>query len=375
MKNYIVIVSVIICIVIFLFVRFEDQILKQGDSNAINISKVMSGEGVDSRFKRALDPVEFSFPRDHGSHPDYQTEWWYFTGNLRDEKNNRFGYQLTFFRRGLAPGEKKDDSSWRANQIYFAHFALTDGTRTKYYSYEKWSREMPALAGATGDDLQVWIDDWSVEPVSSGTYLLKSSGGNISISLDLKPEKPVVLNGDKGLSKKSYDPGNASYYYSFSRMKTTGQILIEGVSHEVAGTSWFDHEWSTSALGKEQRGWDWFAIQFDNNTELMIYQLRLNDGSIDAVSSGTYNDKDGNTYHLKRSDFKVTVTDYWTSPKSESKYPSYWKIKVPRFGLNFDVQPLVDNQEFNHSFKYWEGAVKAKGEKINGSGYVELTGY
>lgn len=351
------------------------NLFDESDNPTIDISAVLSGKEKNKGFKRAVRPIQFSFPKDHGTHPDYQTEWWYFTGNLKDEENNNFGYQLTFFRRALTPDQPVDGSSWRASSIYFAHFAVTDISNKNYHSFEKWSRATPRLAGSDNKDLHVWIDDWMVNSDDNNNYILSSNSENISVSLVLKESKKIVLNGNKGLSQKSDEQGNASYYYSHTRLKTTGTITIDDKKHKVDGLSWFDHEWSTSALGDLQSGWDWFSLQLSNNTEIMIYMLRLKDGTVDPVSSGTYVDKSGDTVHLKSTDFIVETKEHWKSPGTNIKYPSKWTVMIPKYNIELDVQPVLNNQEFNHSFTYWEGAVKVKGDNISGLGYVELTGY
>ncbi len=345
------------------------------DNSTIDISSVLSDKEVSKGFKRAVEPISFSFPQDHGTHPDYQTEWWYFTGNLKDEENNNFGYQLTFFRRALTPDQPADGSSWSANSIYFAHFAVTDVGNQNYYSFEKWSRAIPRLAGSDSSGLHVWIDDWVVKSDDNNNYVLSSNSENIEVSLVLKESKRIVLNGNKGLSQKSDETGNASYYYSYTRLKTTGTITIDNNKYKMEGFSWFDHEWSTSALGDLQSGWDWFSLQLSNNTEIMIYMLRLKDGTVDPVSSGTYVDKSGDTVHLKSSDFIVETVEFWKSPSTNIKYPSKWTVMIPKYNIELDVQPVINNQEFNHSFTYWEGAVRVSGDNISGQGYVELTGY
>ncbi|TDI96597.1 MAG: hypothetical protein E2O67_01730 [Deltaproteobacteria bacterium] len=373
-----IIYSILVILVLTLFILIilnKSENYLQSDFKTINISKVLSNDIDKTVFQRATKPIKFYFPKDHGSHPEYQTEWWYFTGNLRDTDNNRFGYQLTFFRRALGSKISNDNSAWRSNEVYFAHFAITDVKNEKYYSFEKWSRAVPKLAGSDSGNLGVWIDDWRVTAYLDKGYLLESNSENKSISLILKQAKKEVLNGNKGLSQKSMEPGNASYYYSITRLNTTGKIIIDGREYVVEGLSWFDHEWSTSVLAPNQTGWDWFSIQLGDNTDIMIYVLRLKDGSVDPFSSGTFVDNLGNAEHLSSSDFYVNIKDYWKSPKTNIKYPSKWNITIPKHSLTLDVEPVLNNQEFSHSFTYWEGAVRVSGGNISGEGYVELTGY
>jgi predicted secreted hydrolase len=368
------ILILLVCLLLIVLILNKGDNTSKSDSKTIDISSVLSNDKDKTVFRRATEPIKFYFPKDHGSHPEYQTEWWYFTGNLRDADNNLFGYQLTFFRRALGGKTTNDNSLWRSDSVYLAHFAITDVNKEIYYSFEKWSRAVPKLAGSDTQNLGVWIDDWSVSLDQDRSYMLESRSENKSISLILKQAKKEVLNGNKGLSQKSMEPGNASYYYSVTRLDTTGKITIDGRQYWVEGLSWFDHEWSTSVLGPNQIGWDWFSIQLDDNREIMIYILRLKDGGIDPFSSGTFIDNSGNAEHLSVSDFYVDIKGYWKSPETNINYPSGWNIKIPKYGLTLEVDPVLNNQEFSHSFTYWEGAVRVAGN-AKGVGYVELTGY
>lgn len=372
--TYIVIGVIVLIFVLALLTREYQQSFRLA-SSAIDISGVLSDDTETSDFLRALKPIKFTFPVDHGSHPRFQTEWWYFTGNLKDEKNNHFGYQLTFFRRALSDKNITDESAWRTNTIYFAHFAITDVSHGQYYSYEKWSRGIPELAGAKAGSLKVWIDDWTAELKRNNVYKLNSKSENKSLSLLLKPSKKIVYHGEGGLSQKSEERGNASYYYSHTRLDTSGQLVIDDREYTVYGNSWFDHEWSTSALGAHQKGWDWFSVQLDDGSEIMLYLMRKKDGTIDSISSGTYVSKSGRSYHLTSADFKVYTKDYWKSTKTNIKYPSKWRIEIPRYDLSLNAVPVLNAQEFNHSFTYWEGSVKLSDDNVRGLGYVELTGY
>jgi predicted secreted hydrolase len=338
-----------------------------------NIARSLSGNDV-SGFKRASSHRDFKFPDDLGPHPEYQTEWWYYTGNLTDTSGRDFAYQLTFFRRALSPVQIKRESGWASNQIYFAHFALTDIESGKFYSSERWSRGALGLAGAQSKPFRVWIDNWSVEG-NHNSFGLKAADGTISIDLLLKPVKPVVLQGDKGLSQKSPEPGNASYYFSQTRIDTSGSIVMEGREFEVSGLSWLDREWSTSALGENQEGWDWFSIQLDDGREVMLYQLRLKDGGVGPFSSGSLIGTTGDVTPLKAEDFNIEVLDKWRSSETGTVYPSKWRITIPKHDTELTLIPFIPNQELQVSFTYWEGAVEVSGNGISGKGYVELTGY
>jgi predicted secreted hydrolase len=230
------------------------------------------------------------------------------------------------------------------------------------------------LAGAEGNPYRVWVEGWSAT-AKGKSVRLRAKNDSAEIDLILTPKKPTVLHGDNGLSKKSAEPGNASYYYSESRIHTRGTVTVRGETFEVAGSSWLDREWSTSALSQEQTGWDWFSLQLSGNREVMLYQIRLKNGGIDPYSSGSLIESDGAVHHLDVDDFSIKVLDTWKSSKSGAIYPSKWRIKIPRDNIDLTVTPHQPNQELLLTFTYWEGAVRVEGEDISGNGYVELTGY
>lgn len=360
----------IFCILLTLSFSCGQDITAPDAPNAI---QALSDNETDG-FAKAINPRVFKFPDDFGPHPEFQTEWWYYTGNLSDKSGREFGYQLTFFRRALSPNQLDRESSWSTNQIYFAHFALTDVARGKFYSSERWSRAAAGLSGAQANPYRVWLDNWSVE-ASDDSYILKAQEGNISINLVMKPLKPEVLQGNEGLSQKSGAPGNASYYFSQTRIESEGKVLIGDKRFSVSGLSWLDREWSTSALSQDQEGWDWFSIQLDDGREIMLYQLRLKDGSVDPFSSGSLVGINGTVVNLKKDDFEIEVVDTRKSTETETVYPSEWQISIPKYSININVIPLINNQEILLSFIYWEGAVKVTGDNLSGKGYVELTGY
>ena len=337
---------------------------------------------ADADYLRVTDAGEIIFPRDHGPHPDYLTEWWYYTGNLETGSGRHFGYQLTFFRRALLPAAVRVDrsSDWAADQVYMAHFALTDTQRGRFYPFERFARGSAGLAGAQAEPhYRVWLEDWSVEQVGDDEVQLIASADGISIDLRLIDLKGPILQGENGFSLKGAEDGNASIYISQTRMAAEGKLTISGTDYDVRGLSWMDHEFSTSALGPGLVGWDWFSIQLDDESELMLFTLRRDDGSIDSFSSGTLIAADGSTRPFSREDFSVIVTDTWRSPQSGAEYPSGWRIEIPFEDLTLEVRPRLADQELNLSFVYWEGAVQVTGWRagntVNGSGYVELTGY
>lgn len=332
-------------------------------------------------FARVFAPRAFHFPSDHGAHNTYRTEWWYFTGNLADREGRNFGYQLTFFRLALTPDSLPSKSAWRSNQVYMAHFTVTDVKNQKFYTAERFSRAGLSLAGARADKYQVWLHDWSAASVGTSLFPLriKAVHADFTIDLQLNNEKPVVLHGDKGMSQKSSEPGNASYYYSFTRLSTAGELTIGNQTFPVSGLSWMDREWSTSALSHNQAGWDWFSLQLSDNSEIMYYQLRLKNGATDPHSAGTLVKDDHSQFFLDEERVKIQVLDEWTSPHSAITYPSQWRLTIPDQNLKLNLIPLINDQELNLSYRYWEGAVIVRGKKddrpITGMGYVELTGY
>ena len=338
-----------------------------------------------SEFTAAKEGYRYEFPRDHGSHATFRTEWWYYTGNLSTKEGRRFGYQLTFFRRGMPADQvKTQPSKWSIAHLYLAHFAISDFSTNAFHHAEKLSRAGLGKAGAEAERLHVWIDRWRAEmPRQSDHHVLTASDGEIGIQFDLSPGKPPVLHGTSGISRKGGEAGQASHYYSFTRMATTGTLAVGEKTFEVAGTSWMDHEFGSADLGKDLVGWDWFSLQLDDQTELMLYRLRRADGSADPVSSGTFIDRDGKTQHLTINDFTLEPLTYWTSPESRGRYPQMWRLTIPPKQLSLELTPLMAEQELITSrstqVTYWEGAIEvtgaANGAPIKGRGYMELTGY
>jgi len=332
-------------------------------------------------FARADGPRPLSFPADHGPHLDYQTEWWYYTGNLDTADGQHWGYQLTFFRRALAPPAQRRvrASNWAADQVYMAHFALMDVAGKRHPVFERLSRGAAGLAGAQAAPFNIWLEDWRVQQIEPDVYHLSAAQDDMALDLTLKDRKGPILQGDQGYSRKGPDPGNASYYYSLTRLESSGTVRVGSTLHQVSGLSWMDHEFSTSALAADQVGWDWFALQLDDGSELMAFQIRKADGSIDPFSSGTLIAPDGSTRRLGRDDLVISANATWRSPRSGAAYPAAWTVKVPSAGLTLDIKPYLSDQELNVSFTYWEGAVRVSGEHggraVAGNGYIELTGY
>ena len=334
-----------------------------------------------SGYARADGTRPLDLPADFGPHPDYLTEWWYYTGNLDAVDGRHFGYQLTFFRRAISPPDLRQprDSNWAADHLYLAHFTLTDVARDEYRAFERFTRGAAGLAGAQAEPYRVWLEDWQIEQRSPDVVALHALQDDIVIDLTLTDVKGTVLQGQAGYSPKGSEPGNASYYFSQTRLQTEGSLTTRGETFSVSGLSWMDHEFSTSALAPEQVGWDWFSIQLDDGSELMLFQFRREDGSSDQFSSGTFIAADGQTTHLAREDFDITVGDTWRSPRSGAEYPSQWELRVPSLDLTLALEPYLSDQELNVFFVYWEGAVHITGTRagnaVAGNGYVEMTGY
>jgi len=324
----------------------------------------------------------FQFPRDHGAHPEFKTEWWYYTGHLKSTQGETYGYQLTFFRVGLQKPDPRARSAWRADTVYFAHLALTDPNRKVFNFREKAERGAMGLAGAREDRLEVWIDDWHIESRGENHHL-KARKDGIGLDLMLTPLKPPVLHGEGGYSRKAASTEAASYYYSITRLATRGKLFLGNQILEVTGTSWFDREFSSSQLAPNQVGWDWFSLQLSDGSDLMLYLMRLEDGSLDPASSGTLVDPQGQSRHLTLADFTVKNTGTWKSPHSQATYPSGWQISLPEAGYILALQPTLADQELRTGgtspITYWEGQVSiqstSKQRAITGQGYVELTGY
>ena len=349
--------------------------------NQLPSSSLLAEIDTPEGFQRAEKPLDWEFPKDLGPHPDYQTEWWYYTGNLESENGDRFGYQLTIFRRAVRPEIERveRDSAWAAEQIYMGHFAISDASAGKHYAFERFSRGAAGLAGAQSDPYQVWLENWQVSQLSEDQYLLTAEQDGIGLDLILDDLKGPILHGEEGYSQKGPEKGNASHYYSQTRLETSGSIQTDSGSYQVSGLSWKDHEFSTSALSSNQVGWDWFSIQLDDGSELMVFQIRREDGSVDPFSSGSFINPEGEVINLAKEDFEIQVPDTWQSSESGAEYPSRWRVAVPEMDLQLQIRPILSDQEMKVSYTYWEGAVDVQGildgNDVSGSGYVEMTGY
>ena len=369
------------------------------------------GRGIDlTGFAQVEQPREFRFPDDHGPHPDYRTEWWYYTGNLRSADGRRFGFQLTFFRSALrAPAQRPERASaWAAEQVYMAHFAVSDMAAGGFHAFERFSRGALGLAGAQAVPFRVWLEDWSVAAADRGasgrqpTLRLRAAQDDVSLDLTLRAIKPVVAHGERGLSRK--DARHASYYYSLTRLRSSGVLRVGDREFAVDGLSWMDREWSTGVLGGDVQGWDWFSMQLSDGQEVMLYRMRPADAApANRLGGGTLvsaqgvahapaaREDAGGTpalpgvpaetvaYALAADDFRIDVLDTWPSPRDSTPYPAEWRIRIPRHAVDVIVTPLLADQEMDTLIRYWEGAVgvqgRVAGRRVTGHGYVELTGY
>jgi len=350
------------------------------------VSTSASGE---EGFRSVAGPCDLSFPRDHGAHEGYRTEWWYYTGNLKTSSRKHYGFQLTFFRVEMVPpGEEKDwprnPSAWRTRNLFFAHAALSDIEGKRFFHDERIARGAVGLAGVEMKDpsTRIFLDGWSAV-LREERHALEAAAGSFDLDLSCKPAKPPVAHGLRGYSRKGEDPKSASCYYSFTRLDAGGTVTLGGVTEKVHGHAWMDLEFSSAPLEKNLTGWDWFSIQLDDRTELMIGLLRLETGGYSPASNGTFVKTSGEAVHLRHGDFRVEVLDRWESRRSGARYPSKWSIRVPILQLDLSVEPNLADQELittkSTQVTYWEGSVSVSGRSgqkpVKGVGYVEMTGY
>lgn len=332
-------------------------------------------------WKQALPPYQFNFPADHASHPDYKIEWWYYTGNLAAQDGRRFGYQLTFFRLGVER-VPQNASRWAVRDLYAAHLAVTDVHGKRFRFGDKLSRAGVGWAGAETTAYRVWNEDWEVRQEANGQHVLKAFEREFGLELRLDEGKPPVAHGARGVSQKGVQPGNASHYYSLTRMPTRGTLTLAGERLTVEGTSWMDHEFGTSYLEPSQLGWDWFSLQLDDGSELMLYRFRRQDGARDLLSSGTLVEANGQTTGLKFDAFELIPLREWRSDSS-ARYPVEWRVQIPSREVELTVRAALDNQEMrtegSTGVSYWEGAIEVSGTRqgraLTGRGYLEMTGY
>jgi predicted secreted hydrolase len=346
-----------------------------GDTERLSAVDILAAGDVEG-FERATAPRTFTYPEDHGPHPGYRNEWWYLTGNVATAEGRRFGYQVTFFTTAIRPEDSAgcvNDNAWCTDHVWMGHAAVSDIGNETHLAAELFSRQAPGLAGARLDPFRVWIQDWQLFAVGNGfPWELEVISDDFAITLRLDPEKQPILQGDKGLSRKSADPGNASYYYSITRINTSGQVHINGVSHAVNGSSWLDREWSTSALAADQSGWDWFSLQFNDHSELMYYQLRNLEGGAHVYSSGNHTSLMGAQSAISRDELALEELDSWQAPDG-TDYTTRWRMRYK--DNDWIIQAVFADQLMDVTFQYWEGAVDVieqnSGEVI-GRGYLEM---
>ena len=333
-----------------------------------------------AQFRPALPGYDYTFPHDHGTHDEYRTEWWYYTGHLTTDDGKRYGFELTFFRVGVEAGSGQQAASkWEFHNLSLTHFAISDIAANDFRFYEKLNRSSPFTANAAEGNLDVFNEGWRATTLPDGAWRLVAASGRDSIDLVLASRKPPAIHGENGVSVKAPGIGYATHYYSMTRLEARGTIN----GHRCRGLAWMDHEFGSSALRENQQGWDWFSIQLDNDSELMLYQMRRSDGTPDVTSSGSLITSDGEVIHLRRDDVRISPNGKWQSPHSHATYPMGWKVVVPKFGIDLVLQPLLRDQELvtrsSTHVTYWEGAVDVSGRFGNvgarGEGYVEMTGY
>lgn len=364
----------------------------------------------DPVFPPAQGTHAWRWPQDHGAHRAYKLEWWYYTGNLRGDDGHEYGFQVTFFRRALQtplPKASLTASQWETRNMYAAHVAITDGARGKHVQAQRMGREFQTLAGADDASMSVWLGPWRVNPVPGKPHavILNVQEPELGLTLNLESLEPPVLHGRGGLSIKGDEPGQASWYYSLPRMHASGQVRLGKASQPVTGWVWMDHEFGSGFLNTRQTGWDWMGLRLDSGESLMLYRLRMADGSIDPVSGGTWAQaKRALAFRLDGKGPRMVATRWWQAPMPQGtgpsllergrgsasqavppvrKYPVAWHIEWPERALVLEVEPLVDDQEMGQGpatpFHYWEGAVRVRGTQggktVAGQGYLELTGY
>lgn len=337
---------------------------------------------VAADWKIAEPGWRYEFPRDHHAHREFKTEWWYFTGNLFDNDGRRFGYELTFFRHGIQPAIERDPkvSRFVVDDLKFAHFAITNVAGQKFHFDQKTSRGAFGEAGFGEGNGIAWIENWNLTATDDNEFDLAATAAFGALRFHLRAAKSVVVHGENGLSVKAAGGASASHYYSLPRMETGGEVTADGMTRPIHGDSWFDHEWSSSQLGKGEVGWDWLCLQFDDGTELMLYRMRLANGGVEPSSGGTWIAADGTATHLRASDFQMTPTEFWKSDASGAQYPIGWRIVLPGQRAEFTIKAALKDQELKLGpITYWEGAIDAIGTREDkpgkGRGYLELTGY
>jgi predicted secreted hydrolase len=355
--------------------------MKSKSGLALLLCGSLFGAVVSEPYRLALPGYKHVFPRDHFNHPEFQTEWWYYTGNLRTADGKRFGFELTFFRHGV-DRETRPKNVWDVSDVWLAHLALSDIDGNRFFHTERLNRAGPGIAGSDFEQARVWNGNWQVrwtlDPKRPGfsRQNLQAVADQFRIDLSMTTDKPPVIHGTNGVSQKAAGPGRGSHYVSLTRLKTSGTIAVEGRTFTVDGLTWMDHEFFTHQLEANQSGWDWFSLQMDDGSELMLFRLRRKDGTADPYSAGTYVDAHGQAKHLSSEAFSLTPGKTWTSPANGARYPIEWNVRVPSLGLDLALSTRLSQQELvGKTMSYWEGAIEVRGKKGGGVGYLEMTGY
>jgi predicted secreted hydrolase len=335
-----------------------------------------------AQYRTAVPGYRFEFPRDYFDHPDFQTEWWYYTGNLKSTNGHRYGFELTFFRQAVSR-DPEQTSTWDVKDIYLTHLALSDLDGQRFYHTERMNRAGPGIAGVSASSARIWNGNWQVQ-WDGADQKLQAINTQFQLHLVLHPEKPPVVHGENGVSQKSEGPGHASYYISLTRLAAMGKLELDGETLEVSGLAWMDHEFFTHQLEADQVGWDWLSMQLEDKTELMLFRIWRKDGSVDPFSAGTFVDAQGKSTHLRADDFILRpLAENWTSPATHATYPIAWKITIPNLEIDLEAHTSLAAQELTGKTSlaptYWEGAITLAGHRggvpLAGVGYLEMTGY
>ncbi|WP_419826541.1 lipocalin-like domain-containing protein [Sphingomonas sp.] len=327
------------------------------------------------RFEEVREPVHLAFPRDHGAHPGFRTEWWYVTGWLDGPAGKRRGFQITFFRvaTGLGAGEA---SAFAPRQILFAHAAISDPAIGHLLHAERIARAYPGLAAAAVNDTDVTIDDWRIRRAPDGRFLAHIGGRDFALDLAFRPTQPPLPQGHDGYSAKGPKPGEASTYYSMPQMRLEGTVTESGRKESVGGTAWLDREWSSSYLVPGAAGWDWTGLNLADGGALMAFRIRDRNGGT-LWAGGTLRAANGRRVTLGPRDVAFVPRRRWRSPRTGGTYPvdPVLRVRLPGGVRSLPLAPLFPDQELDGraggSPVYWEGAVSAPGAR----GYLELTGY
>lgn len=361
----------------------DDRIMAGGDGRPGLDLGALIGAGVNGQdgFAVADLPRPFEFPADHGPHPDFRSEWWYLVSHLEAADGRDYGVQFTLFRQALVPPEEADagESRWRTRQVWMAHVAVS-GPDGRHQAGERFARGAMGLAGVRPQPFAAWLEDWRLESIRPDqkfplrlTARVDDVARPFEVELEFDAARGPILQGDRGLSRKSERAGNASYYFSYTRMAAGGRINLDGEDVTVAGLGWMDREWSSSVLDPGQVGWDWFALHLDDGRDLMVFQIRRDDGSVDGASGGVIVAQDGSSEPLTKADFSLEALASWRD-ETGAAWPVSWRLEVPSLGLEGRVEARHPDQLNRLAVRYWEGRVCLDGP-VPGCGYLEMTGY